>query len=258
MFEQDRVIVRLQQRVLREKAIVLCILTGSFGRGTQDLYSDIDVVLVYSDERNREEAFSARREFVQSVLPYVPAKSYDAGHLGATAHVALYSNGAKVDYHFETVANLEKNDINPSVRLLKDTLGWSERLQSVKAGPPLPMKTPVINNNMLARLDERFWVMYIEVYRLLLRGETDKTYPIYLEMLYLTFPALLTFLPPGAIRTKLTGAFFDLDSRATLDHLRQLLPAYIEARSAIVKRFDLPYISQDSFEREIIRLVQRT
>jgi len=258
MFEQDRVIVRLQQRVLREKNIVLCILTGSFGRGTQDIYSDIDVVLVYSDEGNREDAFKARREFVQSVLPYVPAKSYDAVHVSAYTHVALYSNGAKVDYFFETIANLEENDINPRVRLLKDTIGWSERLQSVKGGPPLPVKTPVINNNMLARLDERFWVMYIEVYRLLLRGETDKTYPIYLEMLFLTFPVLLTFLPPGPTRTKLTRAFFDLDSQATLDHLRRLLPAYIEARSAIVKSFDLPYTSQDNFEKEIIRLVRRT
>ena len=78
MFEQDRVIVRLQQRVLGEAAILTCFLAGSYGRRTADAYSDLDVVLVFAGEEERAAAFERRQEFAQSVLPYVPARSFDA------------------------------------------------------------------------------------------------------------------------------------------------------------------------------------
>lgn len=94
MFEQDRVIFRLQQHVMRERDILVCFLAGSFGRNTQDAYSDLDVALVFADEARRDAAYAKRREFVKAVLPYVPAKSFDATHVRPYFHIALYGKRA--------------------------------------------------------------------------------------------------------------------------------------------------------------------
>ena len=61
MFEQDRVLVRLQQRVMSEGDIVACFLSGSYGRRENDAYSDMDVALVFADETARERAWRQRR-----------------------------------------------------------------------------------------------------------------------------------------------------------------------------------------------------
>ena len=53
MFEQERFVGRLQRHVLAEQGVVSCFLTGSFGRRGDDLYSDVDVVLVYEDAFTR-------------------------------------------------------------------------------------------------------------------------------------------------------------------------------------------------------------
>jgi signal-transduction protein with cAMP-binding, CBS, and nucleotidyltransferase domain len=89
MFEQDRVLLRLQQRVLAEPEVLVCFLSGSYGRGEQDAFSDLDVAMVFADEDSRETAFEQRRDFVRSVLPYVPAKSFDAAHVRPYFHIAL-------------------------------------------------------------------------------------------------------------------------------------------------------------------------
>ena len=81
MFEQDRVLVRLQQRVLSEGDIVACFLSGSYGRRQNDPYSDMDVAFVFADQAARERAWRQRRGFAQSVMQYVPAKSFDAAHV---------------------------------------------------------------------------------------------------------------------------------------------------------------------------------
>jgi hypothetical protein len=126
MFEQDRLLVRLQQHVLRERDILVCFLAGSYGRNTHDAYSDLDVALVFAGEAEREAAFGRRREFVRAVLPYVPAKSFDAVHVRPFFHIALYGNGAKVDYRYETQQLLRPNPWDRKIRILKDTDGWGE------------------------------------------------------------------------------------------------------------------------------------
>ena len=109
MFEQDRVIVRLQQRVRSEADIVACFLAGSYGRRTQDDYSDLDVALVFADAPSRDDAYAKRVAFVQSILPYVPAKSFDADHIRPHFHICLYSNGTKADFRYETMDALQPN-----------------------------------------------------------------------------------------------------------------------------------------------------
>jgi len=259
MFEQDRVIVRLQQRILLDKAIVVCYLAGSYGRGTADSYSDLDVVLLFADQISRNQAYDRRREFVQSVLPYVPAKSFDASHVMPYLHIALYSNGAKVDYHFEIVSNTNQVNSNEHIRLLKDTIGWAERLKSLTAVSPPVVKMPAVSSKTLLDIDNRFWVMFIDIYRLLLRGDSDKSYPIYLDLLHFTIPQILPLLVAGSpTRLNLIDAYFSQEASVTLEHLRELLPAYLVARAELVSQYDLSFIPNENFERNIITLIQKT
>lgn len=257
MFEQDRVLVRLQQRVLQERDILVCFLSGSFGRGTADAYSDLDVALVFADEGRREMAYRQRREFAQSVLPYVPAKSFDASHVRSYFHIALYSNGAKVDYRYETQDSLVPNPWDREIRLLKDTGGWGERFQAASKALAPTISQSSITTEALTTLDERFWVMFMDVYRLLKRGDHSKPFPIYLQLVYHTLPQLLALVPPedpahqGLIRLR-----YDHDTKATAAGLVKLLDAYLAARSAVVRRHKLAFIANDSFERELRRHIR--
>ncbi len=106
MFEQDRVLVRLRQRIARDQQIQVCFLTGSYGRGTQDKFSDLDLVLAYKDEGSLTLAYENRRDFVRSVLPFVPARSFDADHIRPYLHSALYANGTKVDYQYAAMDSM--------------------------------------------------------------------------------------------------------------------------------------------------------
>lgn len=253
MFEQDRVLLRLQQRVITEEEILACFLSGSYGRGTQDAYSDLDVVLVFADEDTREVAYKNRRAFVRSVLPYVPACSFDAVHVRPYLHVALYSNGAKVDYRYEAKDSLRPSYWDREIRILKDTAGWAESF--LRAGLQLSgaKPLPTVNDTQMAALDERFWIMFMDVYRLVLRGEFDKPFPIYLRLLNFTLPELLHLLPPEEpARGDLIGVAYQRDTKATVEHLRDLLTAYLSAREAIIRRHRLHYQPNLALERELL------
>jgi hypothetical protein len=257
MFEQDRVIFRLQQHVLRERDILVCFLAGSFGRNTQDAYSDLDVALVFADAARRDAAYAERRAFVREVLPYVPAKSFDAVHVRPYFHIALYSNGAKVDYRFETQEELRPNPWDRKIRILKDTAGWGENFQAEAARLPAMLPQPTITADALTKLDSRFWVMFMDVYRLLLRGDHDKPFSIYLELLYFTWPELLRLLPPeDPAHQGLIDVQYTREAKVTLGHLRGVFEAYLEARSAVVRRHKLALIPDSAFENEIRRRVK--
>lgn len=258
MFEQDRVIVRLQQRVLGESDILVCFLAGSYGRRTADAYSDLDVVLVFAGEEERTAAFARRRDFAQSVLPYVPARSFNASHVKSYFHIALYSNGAKVDYSYDTQASLQPNPWHRDIRLLKDTAGWGERYQAASAQLPPTITLTGITLEELTTLDNRFWVMFWDAYRQLLRGDVDKPFPVYVQLLYFTLPTLLGLLPPeDPAHQALIQASYSHDSAATLIHLRSLFTAYLAARSAVVRRYQLAFTPHTTFESAIQRLIQK-
>lgn len=256
MFEQERVIVRLQQRVLGEADIVACFLAGSFGRRTEDAYSDLDVALVFADEQRREWAWQKRREFVQSVMPYVPARSFDAEHIRPFFHVSLYSNGCKADYRYETQETLRPNPWDKDIRILKDTEKWAENFQLTSGQQLFPR--PHMSTEELTALDNRFWVMFWDVYRLLLRGDFDKPFTVYLEMMHFTLPAFLQVLPPEEpTRKALLQASYSYDTKVTAVHLRQLLEAYLAARTAVIKRLNLAFVPNSSFETAVQRLIKR-
>lgn len=257
MFEQERLIGRLQRRVMAEPDIRICFLAGSFGRRTNDDYSDLDVALVFADRASRELAWRERREFTQSIMPYVAVKSFDADHVQTYLHVALFSNGSKVDLRYETQDELEPNPRDAQIRILKDdSQGWGESYQAASARLFVPQ--PRIGANALSRLDERFWVMFWDVLRLLKRGDADKPFATYLELLNSTFPPLLNALPAGdPARQGLIQANFSRDTRVTLSHMRPLLEAYLAARSAVVARHNLPFAPNRAFENELRRLVER-
>lgn len=256
MFEQDRFIVRLQQRVMREEEISVCFLAGSFGARREDDYSDLDVVLVYGDVGSRDEAWAKRRDFARSVLPYVPAKSFDAQHVRPYFHVALYGNGAKVDYLFSTQDGLEPNPWHREIRVLKDRGGWGERHQEASAHTLAPQVR--MEAAEMERIDDRFWVMFWDVYRQLLRGDRQKPFPVYLELLYFTLSPLLRALPPeDPAYQGLLRARYSADTAVTLDHLRDLVDAYTAARSAIIRRQNVGFMPDSSFERTLQQTMGR-
>jgi hypothetical protein len=257
MFEQDRFVVRLQQSVMREPRVAVCFLAGSFGRRTEDEYSDMDVALVFDDEAAREEAWTRRRDFVKSVLPYVPCKSFDATHVRPHLHIALYANGAKVDYRYEAKELMAPQAMDREIRILKDEGQWAEAYQAAsdRIRPPLARMEAA----ELETLDNRFWVMFWDIYRLLLRGDTQKPFVIYLELLYFTLPPLLQALPPeDSAHNGLLHARYEVgDAKLTLAHLQRLLDAYTQARSAVIRRYNVGFSPDDAYERALRQTMER-
>lgn len=255
MYEQDRVLARLQQRVNREPAIKACFLGGSYGRRAADPYADLDVALVFADETARAAAFADRHAFVRSVVPYVPAKSFDADHIRPYFHIALYANGAKVDYRYETQTELQPNAWDREIRLLKDSDGWGAAFQA--AAPLETPRQPVPTAAELAALDNRFWVMFWDTWRQVQRGDMAKPFPVYVCLLTFSLPPLLGLLPPEASNHQaLLKAVWDAPT-TTSAHLRALLDAYVAARTAVITRHHIPYSPDTTFESQLRRAMER-
>ncbi|MGW8318431.1 MAG: aminoglycoside 6-adenylyltransferase [Candidatus Promineifilaceae bacterium] len=258
MFEQERVLVRLQQLVLRDEDIVACLLTGSYGRATQDAYSDLDVVLVFEDEQKRDAAFTRRTAFAQDVMPYLPAKSCDGGGDPPFLHVAIYSNGAKVDFRYVTKDSLSTQEWMGRFRILKDSDGWVAALEA-RTGFAASAQPPAVSAQLIANLDSYFWVTFMEVYRLLLRGDRERPFVTYLQLVYETIPPLLQLLPSEhPAYQALVNVHYGRDIPATLHHLRLLANAYIGARTAVIHRHSLLYAPNHRFEEALNRLIERS
>lgn len=256
MFEQDRFIVRLQQRVAREGDILVCFLSGSFGRRTEDDFADLNVALVYGSDAIRDAAWKRRTSFVRDVMPYVPAKSFDPGREFTHLHSALYSNGAKVDYRFESQTSLVPNPHDREIRILKDNLNWGLEYQQRCAQTFAPPTR--ISPEELEHLDARFWVVFWNVYRRLLRGETDRPFPEYLSLMEEMIPPLLRILPPeDPAHQALIAAYYSHDARVTREQMRRLLQAYLGARSAVIRRTNVAFMPDGGFERAIQRLLEK-
>jgi predicted nucleotidyltransferase len=250
MFEQERFVVRLQQRVLREADIQVCFLSGSFGRNTPDPYSDIDIGLVFESAEARERAWNNRREFTHSVLAYVPAKSFDAEHIRPYFHIVLFSNGTKADFRYETVESLQPSGWDRDLKIIKDRIDWAPGF--LQASASMGKSLPAISGRDLKSLDERFWVMFWDVYRQVRRGDTVKPYAEYLNLLASTLPTLTQLLPPNdAAHKALVDLHYTLDATVTRAHLKQLLVAYRAARAAIVQRYRVAYMADGAFERSL-------
>ena len=259
MFEQDRLLMRLQQHVLKEPDILVCFLSGSYGRRTQDPYSDLDVVLVFGGESERDAAYADRKSFVQSLMPYVPARGFDAAHIRPFFHVVLFANGAKVDFRYETSTGMKPTSWDRDIKLIKDTDDWGLRFQQEAGKLSSIPPRPAFTTSELVEMDSRFWVMFMDVFRLLLRGDYDKPYPVYLELLSFTIPTLLRLLPvEEPARRSLFVSHFDQDTVATVEHMRGLLSAYLEARAAVIRRYNLSYMPDQVFEGAITKLVNRS
>jgi hypothetical protein len=256
MFEQERFIGRLQRHVMADPAVQVCFLSGSFGRRSEDNYADVDVALVYADEPARAVAWERRQSFVQAVMPYVPSRSFDASHVRPFFHIALYSNGTKADFRFETLSSLEPNPGDREIRTLKDSNQWAEQFQT--ASSRLATAQPYISPKELETLDDRFWIMMWDVMRMLKRGDTGKPFTVYLELLYFSLPPLLAALSPEEPAYQaLLKADYSHDAAATAQGVAGLLDAYLAARSAVIRRQNLPPATNSAFEAEIRRLVAK-
>jgi hypothetical protein len=99
--------------------------------------------------------------------------------------------------------------------------------------------------------------MFWDVFRQVLRGESDKPFTVYLELIHFTLPPLLKAMPPEEpARQKLLNVYFSKDTKATAVHLKTLLNAYLAARQAIVQRSHLQFQANTRFESEIKRIVE--
>ncbi|MEZ4516096.1 MAG: hypothetical protein R3C44_04395 [Chloroflexota bacterium] len=256
MFEQERLIGRLQRHVMADQMVTACYLLGSFGRRTEDAYSDVDVNLIYADDTTRDLAWADRRKLVNDVMPYVPVRSYDAVHRLPYLHIALYSNGTKADFLFETQAGREASPFEREIRILKDSNGWAEQHQAASARLAIPQ--PYLSGDELGAIDDRFWGMAWDVVRLLKRGDADKPFAIYLQLLYFTLPPLLQTLPPEEpAHQALLRADYSRNTQATARGIADLVDAYVVARSAIIRRQNLVYPVNTGFESETRRLIDR-
>ncbi len=256
MFEQERMIGRIQRRVLAEPSVRVCFLSGSYGRRTEDAFSDIDVALVFRDESGRNIAWRGREAFVNDVMPYVPVKAFDGDHIRPYFYISLFSNGSKVDWRYETEDTLKPNPWDANIRILKDNNGWGDTFQNASACLAFPQ--PRITVEELSALDNQFWVMFWDILRLLKRGDTDKPFAIYLELLYATLPPLLRVLPAeDTTRQGLLVAGYGRDAQKNRTQMVSLLDAYLAARSAIISRHNLAFFPNQGFESEIKRLVQK-
>ena len=113
-------------------------------------------------------------------------------------------------------------------------------------------------DNLWALGDNQFWVMFWDILRLLKRGDTDKPFAIYLELLYATLPPLLRVLPAeDTTRQGLLVAGYGRDAQKNRTQMVSLLDAYLAARSAIISRHNLAFFPNQGFESEIKRLVQK-
>lgn len=256
MFEQERFIGRLQRHVLADPTIVACYLGGSFGRRTEDAYSDVDVNLVYADEFTREAAWARRSSFVSEVMPYVPVRSYDAAHVRPYLYITLYSNGTKVDVLFVVQAEHVPNAREREIRILKDTSGWAERHQAESAR--LALSLPYLSSADLAAIDDRFWGTAWDVLRMLKRGEAGKPFIFYLRLLNFSVPPLLGALPPeDPAYQGLLAASYSRDTQATIRGVSTFIDAYLAARAAVVRRQNLAFTPNTAFETEIRRQIDR-
>lgn len=256
MFEQERFIGRLQRYVQAEPAIQVCYLYGAFGRRAEDAYSDVDVALIYATPAEREVGWAGRREFVKGIMPYVAVRSFDDDHAVPFLHTTLYSNGTKVDFNFETMETIAPHPLYRELRILKDSDHWAEQHQA--ASSRLAPAQPYISPSDLEALDDRFWVMCWDIVRLLKRGNADKPFPIYLQLLYFTLLPLLNALPPEEpARQRLIQATYSRDTVATAKGLSELLENYLTARATIIRRQNLVFPINTAFESEIKRLIER-
>lgn len=256
MFEQERFIGRLQRHAQADPAVQVCYLYGAFGRRAEDAWSDVDVALIYANPAERATGWAARHEFIKGVMPYVAVRSFDADHVEPFLTVALYSNGAKVDFLFETMETIAPHPLYRELRILKDSGRWAEQHQV--ASSRLAPSQPYISPADLTELDNRFWVMCWDVIRLLKRGDASKPFPIYLQLLYFTLPPLLSALPPEEpVRHKLIRAMYSDDTTVTVRGLGELLENYLAARTAVIRRQNLVFPINTAFESEIRRLVER-
>jgi hypothetical protein len=143
------------------------------------------------------------------------------------------------------------------LRILKDSDGWAESYQAASARI-IPTQ-PRLEAAELERIDTRFWGLFWEVFRQLLRGDARTPFTTYLELLYFTLPPLLARPaargpgPPGTRSTSITRAM----PAPTLRELRRLFGAYLAARSAVISRYNVGYLPDSGFERGIERILDR-
>ena len=253
MFEQDRFIVRLRQKLNGDPSIVAAWLGGSHGRNQPDPFSDLDIVMLFADDEARERAWARRVDFCQNVMAYVAAKSRDEGD----RHITLYANGTLAEFAFLSRATLQPHPDDADIKILKDSadnLAANHQQDSAMLQPPRAR----VSAAELQTLDDAFWIQFWDVYRVVRRGDSEKPFVGYVKLLADTLPTLTGWLlPNSAERRQLINLHYTRDAATTRAHLLTLLDAYRAARAAVIKQHQLDFRIDSAFEREIDRVMKK-
>ncbi len=256
MYEQDRFIVRLRQQINSNPAIVAAWLGGSYGRNQPDPFSDLDITLVFADSDARDRAWAQRASFCKNILAYVAAKSQDHPQY-EHRHNVLYANGTLADVGFFAAPDLQPRHQDGDIKILKDSADSLAATQQMRSAA-LGARRIVVNSADLQTLDDSFWIQFWDVYRVVRRGDTEKPFIGYVQLLADTLPKLTAWLLPNSPeRQQLIHLQYTLDPNSTRSHLQALITAYRAARSAVIKQNMLDFQVDGAFEREIDRVLQK-
>lgn len=256
MYEQDRFIVRLRQQINSNHSIIAAWLGGSYGRNQPDPFSDLDVTLVFADTATRDRAWSQRANFCKNILAYVAAKSHDHP-LYDFRHNVLYANGTLADIAFFAAPELQPRPEDRDIKILKDSadkVAETQQMHSTAMGD----RRTLVRSSDLQLLDDAFWIEFWDVYRVVRRGETQKSFVGYVHLLNATLPKLMAWLLPNSPeRQQLINLHYTLDATTTRTHLQNLVAAYRAARAAIIAQNRLDFRIDGAFEREMERVLKK-
>ena len=142
------------------------------------------------------------------------------------------------------------------ILLIKDTSDdWGRNLQVSSEQLATTDGRENISSEDLSKLDDIFWVLFMEVYRQIRRGDRYRPFTSYLYLLNTTLPKIISLLPAEVpIRHSLCRSIYDEDTAITLQFLQELLSDYLEARRSIVKNYNLDFPLDSPFEREIFKI----
>ncbi len=256
MYEQDRFIVRLRQQLNSNPAISAAWLGGSYGRNQPDPFSDIDITLVFVDAAARDRAWSQRTHFCQNILAYVAAKSQDHP-LYDYRHNVLYANGTLADVAFFAAGELQPRHEDSDIKIVKDSadkIAETQQMHSVTLG----IRRELVRSADLKSLDDSFWIQFWAVYRVVRRGDTQKPFVGYIQLLAAILPKLIGWLLPNSPeRQQLIDLHYTLNATTTRAHLQSLVTAYLAARAAVIKQNRLDFPIDRAFEREMARVLRK-
>jgi predicted nucleotidyltransferase len=160
--EHRRVLDAVLAFLRRQPGALGAFVSGSVATGTADQYSDLDLGLVFADDRSRARVWERRNDW--EIAPWF--HRFDADHVKDHFVIYLYEPGVKADLNLYVPADLPRP---PGLRYepLWDETGELARWAEEVAALPVPQP----DWNDAVHEEERFWGWLYFCVRHVQRGE---------------------------------------------------------------------------------------